>query len=82
VGLDLAGSYAYSDSITDASMLGVCYRYESDRKVLVPEEQEAANVRRVFQLYLERQLGTASISNWMNDQGFSPERVRVGVRRR
>ena len=50
------------------------YRYDSDRKVLVPDEQEAANVRHIFRLYLERQLGTASISNWMNDQGFLTRR--------
>lgn len=36
--------------------------------------QEAANVRRVFRLYLEHQLGTASISNWMNDRGFLTRR--------
>ena len=50
------------------------YRYDIEERVLVPDELEAANVRRVFKLYLERQLGTASISNWMNDQGFLTRR--------
>jgi site-specific DNA recombinase len=50
------------------------YHYDTDERVLVPDEQEAANVRRVFQLYLEHQLGTASISNWMNDRSFLTRR--------
>jgi site-specific DNA recombinase len=50
------------------------YHYDTDARVLVPDQQEAANVRRVFELYLEHQLGTASISNWMNDRSFLTRR--------
>src|SRR5919108_1345092 len=50
------------------------YSYDVDRKLLVPNDDEAANVRRIFDLYVRQQLGTQSVSDWMNDHGFLTRR--------
>lgn len=45
------------------------YSYDPERRLLVPIEEEAANVRRIFRLYGDRRLGTMTISKLMNDEG-------------
>jgi site-specific DNA recombinase len=45
------------------------YSYDPERRLLVPIEEEAANVRRIFRLYADRRLGTMTISKRMNDEG-------------
>jgi site-specific DNA recombinase len=50
------------------------YSYDPERKLLVPIEEEAANVRRIFRLYADRRLGTMTISKQMNDEGHLTRR--------
>jgi site-specific DNA recombinase len=50
------------------------YSYDPERRLLVPIEEEAANVRRIFRLYGDRRLGTMAISKQMNDEGHLTRR--------
>ncbi len=43
------------------------YRYDSDRRVLEPTDEESALVHRVFTLYADRRWGSAAIARWLND---------------
>ncbi len=43
------------------------YLYDSERRVLVPAEEEAALVGRIFSLYADRRWGSAAISRWLNE---------------
>ncbi|HZD02253.1 MAG TPA: recombinase family protein [Actinomycetes bacterium] len=53
------------------------YRYDPARRLLVPIPEQAAIVRRVFILYVERGQGSAVISGLLNDKGH---RTRSGGR--
>ena len=50
------------------------YSYDPERRLLVPIEEEAANVRSIFRLYADRRLGTMTISKSMNDEGHVTRR--------
>jgi site-specific DNA recombinase len=50
------------------------YRYDAVRRLLVPIEGSAAVVARIFDLYVERGLGSAAISNLLNDDGHTTSR--------
>src|SRR6266542_2133315 len=43
------------------------YLYDSERRVLVPAEEEAALVGRIFSLYADRRWGSAAISRWPHE---------------
>jgi site-specific DNA recombinase len=45
------------------------YRYHPERRILLPLPTEAAVVRRIFTLYADRRLGSATISGLLNDAG-------------
>lgn len=50
------------------------YAYDKDRGGLVVVESEAAIVREIFRRYVFRRHGTATISNWINDQDIRTRR--------
>jgi site-specific DNA recombinase len=45
------------------------YRYDPAQRLLVPDKAHAPVVSRIFDLYVHRGLGSASISNLLNDDG-------------
>jgi site-specific DNA recombinase len=45
------------------------YRYDPAGRLLVPDQGQAAVVARIFGLYVHRGLGSAAISNLLNDDG-------------
>jgi len=45
------------------------YEYDVPRRLLVPIKGQAAVVARIFDLYVHRGLGSAAISNLLNDDG-------------
>jgi site-specific DNA recombinase len=45
------------------------YEYDVPRRLLMPIEGQAAVVARIFDLYVHRGLGSAAISNLLNDNG-------------
>lgn len=49
-----------------------------DAFTLVPNEQEAAWVRRIFSLYTNEGMGTARIAQWLNHMGIPTKRERIG----
>lgn len=49
------------------------YRYDSERGLLLPVEQEAAVVRAIFERYAERGEGSMSVARWLNERS---ERTR------
>jgi site-specific DNA recombinase len=52
------------------------YRYDVDAQLLMPVPAQAALVQRIFRLYVDRQLGSATISSLMNDAGQFTSRGR------
>lgn len=51
------------------------YRYDIDARVLVPVPEEARLVRRIFELYAERGMGSTQISNWLHDSARTTKRA-------
>jgi site-specific DNA recombinase len=45
------------------------YRYDAEAQTLLPVPMQAALVRRIFTLYVDRRLGSATISGQLNDAG-------------
>jgi site-specific DNA recombinase len=64
------------------------YRYHAEARTLVPVAMQAALVQRIFTLYVDRRLGSATISGQLNDAGqltsrghrWTPNRI-LGVLR-
>ena len=64
------------------------YRYDAEARTLIPVPMQAALVQRIFMLYVDRRLGSATISGQLNDSGqltsrghrWTPNRV-LGVLR-
>jgi site-specific DNA recombinase len=52
------------------------YRYQPQRRILLPVPSEAALVQRIFTLYADRRLGSAAISRLINDAGQPTTRGR------
>jgi DNA invertase Pin-like site-specific DNA recombinase len=52
------------------------YRYDPERRILLPVPTEAALVQRIFTLYADRRLGSAAISGLLNDAGQPTNRGR------
>ncbi len=49
------------------------YRYDAERRLLVPADDEAAVVRTIFERYAERGEGSMTIAKWLNERS---ERTR------
>ena len=45
------------------------YRYDAEARTLIPVPAQAALVQRIFMLYVDRRLGSATISGQLNDAG-------------
>jgi site-specific DNA recombinase len=64
------------------------YRYDAEARTLIPVPMQAALVQRIFMLYVDRRLGSATISGQLNDSGqltsrghrWTPNRI-LGVLR-
>jgi len=52
------------------------YRYDAEAQVLFPVPMQAALVQRIFRLYVDRRLGSAAISDQLNDAGQLTSRGR------
>ena len=52
------------------------YRYDVDAQLLIPVPAQAALVQRIFRFYVERRLGSATISGLINDAGQLTSRGR------
>jgi site-specific DNA recombinase len=50
------------------------YRFDAARRLLVPVAHSAAVVARIFDWYVERGMGSATISNRLNDEGYTTGR--------
>jgi site-specific DNA recombinase len=50
------------------------YRYDTEAQRLIPVPTQAALVKRIFTLYVDRRLGSATISGCLNDAGHRPSR--------
>lgn len=53
------------------------YSYNSESRTTEVVEAEAAIVRRVFQLYTERLIGTKSLANLLNKEGIKPRSAKA-----